>query len=306
MNRIESAPTKIILITNYTCNLNCIYCDVKSLHKKYMTVDELKSMVYDLNKLGIKQIEIIGGEPFFNPNLIPLLSHCKKLHIETIVHSNSHIVTNFSENSLKYIDTFITCINGTSDIHDLIRGIKGNYERTLKTIELMVQLGITVVVDMILSRINFEFNYIDHVVSLSEKLNFKINFQKVFEHNLVSCKNNVSIKKLSINEKQRKECFEYILTNVKPNLLFNSFEYFQDMICSGASRFENCYMGKFSCVIDPLGNISKCYKYLRKKENPNGLIMGWNNAIKKIPDSESCYSCEYSSHIEDNYFYMKN
>ncbi len=57
------------------CNLNCSYCDTKwanvsNAEYTEMTADEIRS---EVQKSGISNVTVTGGEPLIQPNIVPLL-----------------------------------------------------------------------------------------------------------------------------------------------------------------------------------------------------------------------------------------
>ncbi len=57
------------------CNLNCSYCDTKwanvpNAEYTEMTEDEIRS---EVQKSGISNVTVTGGEPLIQPNIVPLL-----------------------------------------------------------------------------------------------------------------------------------------------------------------------------------------------------------------------------------------
>ena len=86
------------------CNLNCSYCDTKwanvpNAEYTEMTVDEIRS---DVQKSGISNVTVTGGEPLIQPNIVPLL--------ETLCGDGRYVE----------IET-----NGSADVSEVLK-IKGN------------------------------------------------------------------------------------------------------------------------------------------------------------------------------------
>ena len=86
------------------CNLNCSYCDTKwanvpNAEYTEMTVDEIRS---EVQKSGISNVTVTGGEPLIQPNIVPLL--------ETLCGDGRYVE----------IET-----NGSADVSEVLK-IKGN------------------------------------------------------------------------------------------------------------------------------------------------------------------------------------
>lgn len=86
------------------CNLNCSYCDTKwanvpNAEYTEMTADEIRS---EVQKSGISNVTVTGGEPLIQPNIVPLL--------ETLCGDGRYVE----------IET-----NGSADVSEVLK-IKGN------------------------------------------------------------------------------------------------------------------------------------------------------------------------------------
>jgi MoaA/NifB/PqqE/SkfB family radical SAM enzyme len=279
------------LITNYSCNLNCCYCDVNKLTKQTLSTLELKNIIDTLKIYNCEQIDLIGGEPFLREDISELLSYIKSKEIKTVVHSNGKIL---KKNQIKDIDIFQTCINGTKETHEKIRG-KNTYDITLDTIFKMKKNNVEVIVDMILTQYNTNEKEIEHVLNLAKKYNFKVNFQKVFEHKLVGIQSLQNIKSSQVEEFN---AFHYILENYNHNINLNSIQYITEHTKQDEIKVEKCK--NKTIIISPEGNIAKCFGEI-SQNNPNGLKLGWDIALNQCIDSIfDCHLCPYSNHAEEN------
>ncbi len=86
------------------CNLNCSYCDTKwanvpDAEYTEMTADEIR---FEVQKSGISNVTVTGGEPLIQPNIVPLL--------ETLCGDGRYVE----------IET-----NGSADVSEVLK-IKGN------------------------------------------------------------------------------------------------------------------------------------------------------------------------------------
>jgi MoaA/NifB/PqqE/SkfB family radical SAM enzyme len=293
-------PIKVTFIVNHLCNLDCLYCNVKSLMNDSMTLSEIREMIDEFKDMGMRQMNFIGGEPLLRDDLGEILTYCKNKGIITCVHSNGMLIPRVDETILSNIDTFITCVNGPKDIHEATRG-KNTYQKTLNAIKLMKERNAKVIVDFILSKLNTEPEVLNNVLALSKELDFLVNFQPVNEHKLVNA-DSETVKNLKLSQQELRRVVQYILKHFDTHRNINSKEYFMDLISQGYSYFDRCYIGIFCCVVNAGGTIHRCYKYLRESDGESGLVLGWKKAFLQMQVKlGDCRTCQYTMHIEDNY-----
>ncbi len=82
---------EISIAVSYKCNLSCSHCCSKSYVKSCEKIDisSIKKIFYDASYIGIKKINITGGEPLlFEKNISDMISLAKKLKIAITITSN--------------------------------------------------------------------------------------------------------------------------------------------------------------------------------------------------------------------------
>ncbi len=96
------------------CNLSCSYCSFsRKKFRKELSIDEWKKAILILDRIGIKFLKIMGGEPTIVRNLDKLITFIKyNTKINVAVFSNSFV----SKNKLRSlfeagIDQYITSID---------------------------------------------------------------------------------------------------------------------------------------------------------------------------------------------------
>lgn len=81
--------------TGTLCNLTCRNCYIESSPKNdrlvYLTVDELRAYLDEIaqDALGTAEIGFTGGEPFMNPDLLPMLDLCLSRGFRALVLTNA-------------------------------------------------------------------------------------------------------------------------------------------------------------------------------------------------------------------------
>jgi len=81
--------------TGTLCNLACKSCYIESSPKNdalvYITLDEVRTYLDEIaeHRLPTREIAFTGGEPFMNPDIIPILELCLDRGFEVLVLSNA-------------------------------------------------------------------------------------------------------------------------------------------------------------------------------------------------------------------------
>ena len=81
--------------TGTLCNLACVNCYIESTPKNdrlvYLTHAEVVAYLDEIaaDKIPTEEIGITGGEPFMNPNIIPIIENCLKRGFKLLVLTNA-------------------------------------------------------------------------------------------------------------------------------------------------------------------------------------------------------------------------
>jgi len=124
------------------CNLRCIHCynDSEPRTCNEMSVSDYKMVVDKLIDLGIKQIQIIGGEPFINAvKLKELLDYSigKFDFIEIFTNGTLIPDTFYQYLALNGIHIALSVYSYIPEMHNKVTGNKESYGLTNRTIELL-------------------------------------------------------------------------------------------------------------------------------------------------------------------------
>lgn len=145
------------------CNFQCIYCGVDSqgvTTSNFFKPIEIRNLSEVIKSFGkYVQISIVGGEPLLNPQIIDILQ----------ILTDYGFIIHLSTNSFNFTDSLIKKISKTNvtqvetniehtipEIHDLIRGKKGSFQKTLLGINMLKDAGIDVLLASILLKDNID------------------------------------------------------------------------------------------------------------------------------------------------------
>ena len=105
-----------------------------------ITLEEFVKLFDDLRSFGVKIIQLTGGEPFLRTNLVDILKAAKKEGLATAIVTNGTLIT--KENVLEFsrnIDVVYISLDAPhQNQHEEIRGVKGVFERIMKSVNLLV------------------------------------------------------------------------------------------------------------------------------------------------------------------------
>lgn len=138
-----------IELTNI-CNLKCIHCynEQDNIPKRTLTLQELRLVVDELLSIGVKKVQLIGGEPFVIQKdvLFDMIDYVAK-NMETFeVFINGTLNT---EKDLIYLKERYPNLHIATSLHSYIEeehekvtNIKGSYQKTLDTLHSLNKLNI--------------------------------------------------------------------------------------------------------------------------------------------------------------------
>ena len=136
-----------IELTNQ-CNLRCTHCYNETLYrkKKKMTFEDFVYVVDELKHFGIKEVQLIGGEPFMldEDELFKILAYASKSFRGFEVFFNGTMTSKQQLERIK--DEFPNCKIALSlhsfirEEHEKITQIDGSYDKTVETLHNLQEL----------------------------------------------------------------------------------------------------------------------------------------------------------------------
>ncbi|HNS44427.1 MAG TPA: radical SAM protein [Alphaproteobacteria bacterium] len=129
-------------ITN-KCNLECIHCyENSSPHRNsVMSNQQFERCVNELKALGVKSIQVIGGEPLLlgKELLIPSLVIAANSFEKVEIFTNGTLIDKEWVSIFKKlgIHVAVSVYSYASDEHDKVTGIQGSHQRTCHSLELL-------------------------------------------------------------------------------------------------------------------------------------------------------------------------
>jgi MoaA/NifB/PqqE/SkfB family radical SAM enzyme len=138
------------------CNLECQHCytnsSPRSIDSNPLDYSELCSILKNLTESGCRSIQFIGGEPTTHPQFCELLDIAVLLGFEHIsVYTNVYSLRekHIAALSPPSIEVATSFYSAKRDLHDLIVGKVGAFEKTTQNIKKLTALGKAVSVGIV-------------------------------------------------------------------------------------------------------------------------------------------------------------
>jgi radical SAM protein with 4Fe4S-binding SPASM domain len=176
--RMIMGPTDAVIAVTYACNSKCMMCNIW----KNGTKGELPPSSFSNLPSSLRTINVSGGEPFLQEDLVEVIGHIKKACPRArMVISTNGLLPDRIEKTLKNIlkiDPTIgvgVSIDGIGAMDDEVRGVANAYERAVETLERMKTIGMRDLrIAFTASQKNLE--HMRHVYDLANDLGVEFTF----------------------------------------------------------------------------------------------------------------------------------
>lgn len=152
-------PISCTLQLTNGCNLSCSFCYASSGKRleNELTTDEWLQVLKKLAAVGVSDITLTGGEARLVKGFRQILTAASSLFTNVHLFSNG---LNWKDDEIELIqnlgNVFVqVSVDGTSEIHDLLRERPGAYEETFHNIKKMASAHINCLVAMTVNPRNF-------------------------------------------------------------------------------------------------------------------------------------------------------
>lgn len=143
LGRIE-LPSMVTFIVTWRCNLRCFMCDVwKKTDHDDMTPAEAQAIFRQMPRLDT--LRLTGGEPFLRRDFLELVESILQVTSPTVLHITTAGV--MYERIIEFVKAVGSpklhlkmSIDAVGDRHDEIRGYRGLYNKSLRTLRTLADL----------------------------------------------------------------------------------------------------------------------------------------------------------------------
>jgi MoaA/NifB/PqqE/SkfB family radical SAM enzyme len=139
--RLISHPILCNYYLTYRCNAKCGFCDIWERPSPYITLDNYEQNLRDLKRLGVKVLDLTGGEPLLHRDIDKLLALAKKMGFITTVTTNGLLYPKWAERIKGLVDMLHFSLDSPNkEEHDQSRGV-ACFDHVMESIEIAKRLG---------------------------------------------------------------------------------------------------------------------------------------------------------------------
>lgn len=161
---MENQESKLRLVfweTTAGCNLECVHCrriDVaRQLMKNDLDTEESKRLIDGIAELGECILVLSGGEPLFRPDIYELAEYADSRGLTVALATNGTMIT--PEVARKIVDAKVQRVSisldgATPETHDMFRKLPGSFDRAIKGMKYLQELGMSVQINCTIAKHN--------------------------------------------------------------------------------------------------------------------------------------------------------
>ena len=259
------------------CNLQCRHCYNESdgISNSVMSLHNYKIVVDSLLDLGVKKIQIIGGEPFLNPSLLKeMLAYTVSKFKYIEIFTNGTLVPDDWMEFLQQNDIHmaLSIYSYQKKIHDSVTRCNGSWEKTNHTIRKLKKHNVSYrICNVLMKDVSignkttnlYELSDKRDIVRMSGRANFSLLSDDLIRKKLI-----------------RREQFSHFLKKDFSCLAVSGHN------CFGNKIYISANMEVYPCVME--GRVMHCIV-----EEGNGIHL--NEFIRRLNKDKinGCRHCEY-------------
>lgn len=147
--------TSVMFELTYRCSEKCIHCynegatrndneSSKRGDREELTLDDYKRIIDELSKQGLIKVCLTGGDPFSKSFAWELIDYLYNNGIAFDVFTNGQRIVDDVERLANYYPRLVgvSIYSGIAEVHDYITRIKGSWERSMKVVRELSDLGV--------------------------------------------------------------------------------------------------------------------------------------------------------------------
>lgn len=157
---IESDQVRLIWEITGRCNLRCVHCfahvDPENMLDEELTTIEALHIIKQLKDINVGKVMLTGGEPLVRKDIAQIIQGIRKQSKDIIIDlsTNGLLISDGLLNCLKESDVkeVSVSLDGPEKTYRRIRGCNVDFQKVLRNIKKLTEIGIKVSTTVVLSK----------------------------------------------------------------------------------------------------------------------------------------------------------
>ena len=145
---LQARPKLAVWELTLRCDLSCRHCSSRAGHARpdELSTEEALALVGSLAKLGVLEVTLIGGEAYLRDDWLQIIKAIRAHGMQcTMVTAGRGIDQSRAEAAqLAGLQSVSVSIDGSPDVHDSLRNLKGSHQAALRAMHYLAKAGIQV------------------------------------------------------------------------------------------------------------------------------------------------------------------
>ncbi len=288
-------PISVTFIITYRCNFRCDYCNVFNCEEEEMNTGAIFAMIDELCAMGMRRFGINGGEPLLREDIAEIIDYARDKGLFVTLFTNGSLVAQRIDR-IRNLNVLLMSLDGPKDIHDAQR-FSGSFDKVIESLVAARRAGLNVWTNTVITRHNLDC--LDFILDNARRFGIKTTYQPVLYYPHSSEEREIK-DLLPDSLSYRKYIDRLIREKRKGGPILHSLSYLEYIKNPDWRTNQRlCWAGRLYCAITPSGNVAPCYPIFRDRLWPNGVKLGFSNALNKL-GSFSCNGC-YCILVENDF-----
>ena len=253
-----TAPICLTWELTYACNLACVHCLSSSGRRdpRELSTAQCKSVIDELEGMGVFYVNIGGGEPTVRPDFWELVDYATAHHVGVKFSTNGVRITPDVAARLAasdYVDVQISLDGATAEVNDAVRGA-GSFAMATRALANLAAAGFRdAKISVVVTRHNVA--QLDDFAALADRYGATLRITRLRP----SGRGADVWDELHPTAEQQRELYDWLVAHGERVLTGDSFFHLSGLGAPGALAGLNmCGAGRVVCLIDPVGDVYAC------------------------------------------------
>lgn len=150
-------PLSAMLELSDRCNEVCVHCYQVQGQKGELGTGDWKRVLQELSQAGVLMLTLSGGEVTLRSDFLEIVAYARQLGFAVRIFTNGLTMTRelaASLADLHVLDVEISVYSARAAVHDFVTGVPGAFDKTLRGIRHLRELGVAVTIKTVVMSVN--------------------------------------------------------------------------------------------------------------------------------------------------------